>query len=332
MAPTARDIIQLALKETGVIGVGMTPSDTNLNDSFILLQRMIKAWQVKRWIVPNLYEVSMPGNGQEFNLIGPGQYWNCQRPREIQAAYFKQIGNGVSINGPNSVSFNLRRIYSYENYAQLALKELESWPQFYFYDNSYPYGKVRIWPIPDSTYQIYLVLKAPIGFDIEIATGSITAHGAGYINGAYPAVPLITLTGFGSNATADVTVAGNVVTQIKIDDGGSGYEIGDQVTVDTTVMGNAGAGSVFTVNNTQASIDTPFNMPPEYEEAIHYNLTERLISFFNFAPDPFKSALAKGALNTIRKANAQVPTMSMPAPLQRNNRGSQFYIFNADAR
>lgn len=329
---TARDFIQLALKEAGVIGIGQTPLDMDLNDCFILLQRMIKQWQVKRWVVPNLYEISMPGNGNEFNLIGPGQYWNCQRPREIQAAYFMQIGPGLPLPGDaSSVSFNLTRIYSYENYAQIALKDLKTWPQFYFYDNSYPYGKVRIWPIPDATYQIFLVLKAPIGFDIEISQGVISNPGAGYINGAYPAVPAVTLSGFGSGATFDVTVAGGVITSMVLDDGGNGYEIGDTVTPNTAVMGNAGAGAVYTINNTQASLDAEFNMPPEYEEAIHYNLVQRICMMYNFPFDPAKAALAINGLNSIRKANAQVLTMNIPRPL-RNVRGSLFYIFNADAR
>jgi len=73
-------------------------------------------------------------------------------------------------------------------------------------------------------------------------------------------------------------------------------------------------------------------MPPEYLDAIHYNLTLRIMSMYNYPADPFRSALAKGTLNTIKVANAQIPTMAMPRSLRFNKGSSNPYIFNIDAR
>lgn len=330
---TARDFVTLALKEAGVIGVGQTPLAEDVNDCFTLLNRMLAQWQKKRWIVPSLYDISMIGNGQRSNLIGPGQYWNAQRPDKIQSAYFLQ----EPVNTSNAVSFPLTPIYSYEDYAQLALKQLASWPQYFFYDAAYPYGNVYIWPIPDATYEIHLILKSPIGFTIELNAGEITNVGSSYTAGTYPTTPLQNLTGFGSGATADITVSAlGTITAVNINtnaDGGSGdgYVIGDQLTVNANDVGGTGLGFIFTVTDVTDDLDAEFNMPPEFEEAIHYNLTERIISMYNYASDPFKSGLARNGLNTIRKANAQVPTLNMPKSL-RNIRGSNFYIWNADAR
>lgn len=330
-AETVRDIITLALKEAGVLGVGQTPLAEDANDCFTLLNRMLAQWQQKRWIVPSLCDISAIGNGAKSNPIGPGQFWNAQRPSKVQAAYFLQVGNNNPTNGPNAVSFPLIPIYSYENYSQLALKQLASWPQYFFYDNAFPNGNVFIWPIPDATYELHLILKSPIGFTVEIETGVITNAGLGYTNATYAAVPFQNLTGYGNGGTADITVSGGVITAVVLNSPGDGYKINDELTVNASDVGGTGAGFIYTVTDVTDDLDAVMNMPPEYYEAVHYNLTLRIMSMYNYPADPFRSALAKGALNTIRVANAQIPTMNMPASL-RNVRGSQFYIFNADAR
>ena len=328
---TVRDICTLALKEAGVLGVGQTALAEDINDTFTLLNRMMAQWQVKRWVVPSLYDIAAVANGLKSNPIGPGQFWNAARPNKIQAAYFVQNIAGSLPSNSNAVSFPLIPIYSYENYANLALKQLPAWPQYFFYDNAFPNGNVFIWPIPDSTYTVHLILKSPIGFTIEIEAGDITNPGQLYTNGVYAGVPLVNLTGYGNGATADITVAGNQVTTVVLDQPGDGYNINDQLSAPAASIGGTGNGFIYTVTDVTDDLDAVMNMPPEYYEAIHYNLTLRIMSMYNYPADPFRSALAKGALNTIRVANAQVPTMQMPASL-RNIRGSNFYIFNADAR
>lgn len=329
---TVRDICTLVLKEAGVLGVGQTALAEDINDTFTLLNRMLALWQQKRWVVPSLYDIGAIMNGAKSNPIGPGRFWNAQRPTQVQAAYFLQVGNNNPTNGPNAVSFPLIPIYSYENYSQLALKNLATWPQYFFYDNASPVGNVFIWPIPDATYEVHLILKSPIGFTIEIEAGEISNVGASYTPGTYTGVPLQNLTGYGNGATADITISGlGTITSVVIDQPGNGYNINDQLTANKSDIGGTGAGFIYTVTDVTDDLDAVMNMPPEYYEAIHYNLVLRVMSMYNYPADPFRSALAKGALNTIRVANSQIPTMSMPKSL-RNTRGSNFYIFNADAR
>ena len=327
---TARDICTLALKEAGVLGVGQTALAEDINDTFTLLNNMFAQWQRKRWVVPSLYEISATANGLKSNPIGPGQFWNAARPDKIQTAYFIQNIPGSLSSNANAVSYPLIPIFSYEDYARLALKQLPAWPQYFFYDNQFPVGNVYIWPIPDSTYDIHLILKSPIGFTIEIQTGVISVPGQLYTNGVYAGVPLVNLTGYGAGATANITVAGNKVTVVTLVQPGDGYNINDQLTVNAADVGGTGSGFIYKVTDVTDDLDAVMNMPPEYYEAIHYNLTLRVMSMYNYPADPFRSALAKGALNTIRVANTQIPTLNMPSAL-RNKRGSNFYIFNADA-
>lgn len=325
---TARDFITMAMKEAGVLGVGQTLLAEDVNDGFTLLNRMLSQWQKKRWLVPSLQEVSGLGNNARSNLIGPGQYYNSARPDKIQAAYFKQLNGGGS---SNEVSFPLTPIWTYEDYSLIALKELNSWPQFFFYDGAFPYGNVFIWPIPGPEYSIHLIVKSPIGFTIQIQDGNIEASGAGYVDGLYVAVPILNLTGFGSGGTANITVAGGIVTNFEIQDPGNGYVIDDMLTASNVFLGGTGAGLVWRVTQVTDSLDAEFNMPEEYQEAIHYNLCIRLRSMYQYPPDIMQNRLAKNSRNTIKQANMQIPTLRMPAPL-RFSRNNSFYIFNADAR
>lgn len=323
---TARDFITLAMKEAGVLGLGQSLNAEDINDGLTLLNRMLAQWQKRRWLVPNLYDVSAIGNGAKSNLIGPGQYYNAARPDKIQAAYFKQLNGG---GGSSQVSYPLTPIWSYEDYSRIALKDLQAWPQYYFYDAAFPYGNVFIWPVPTSAYEVHLICKGPIGFTIELLSGTIAAAGAGYVNGNYISVPFSNLSGFGTGGTADVTVAGGLVTNIVINDPGDGYKIGDSLTILNSNLGGTGAGFTYTVTGVTDDLDAVFNMPAEYEEAIHYNLCIRLTSMYQFPANPVQGALASVALNTIKRANAQIPKLRMPSSLQfGGNYG--FYIFNAD--
>lgn len=328
--PTARDFCTLALKEAGVVGVGQTPLAEDINDAFTLLNRMIAQWQKKRWLVPNLYSISKVANGAKSNLIGPGQFYNAARPDKIQAAYFRQLTGAPS---PNDVTFPLTWITSWEDYSRVMLKNLASWPQYFFYDAAFPYGNVYIWPIPDATYEVSLVLKGPIGFTTQIEDGQFVNQGSAYTDGVYVAVPIVSVTGFGSGATANVTIFGGIVTVFEIQDKGDGYKINDQLSLNPADVGGTGTDFLWKVTNVTDDLNAEFNMPPEYEEAIHYNLCVRLTSMYSRPPNPVQGVLATNGLNTIRNANAQVPQLRMPNALRFNrNRAGSFYIFNADAQ
>ncbi len=65
------------------------------------------------------------------------------------------------------------------------------------------------------------------------ATGNltITNAGIGYSNGSYNTVSLTNITGSGVNATANITISGNVAVAATISAGGSGYRVGDVLSV-----------------------------------------------------------------------------------------------------
>lgn len=318
---TARDVIELALKEAGVLGVGQTALSEDINDCFTLLQNMIAQWQKRRWLVPSLFTISMPGNNAISNTIGDGQYYNTPRPDKINAAYAVQLNTGST-----PVSFPMYPIFSYEDYSLIAIKQLNTLPTRYFYDGAFPFGNVFVYPIPSPMYQINLIIKSQLGFGTTIEAGSITAGGAGYVDGNYVGVPLIG--GNGLSATADITVTGGVVAIVTLANGGQAYKTGDVLSAANASLGGSGAGFAWTVNLIESNLDSVMELPPEYFEAMHYNLAVRIISMYQVSnPSPQTGVLAKVALNTIRRANIQVPGLIMPPGLRH---GNNFNIYNPD--
>ena len=59
-------------------------------------------------------------------------------------------------------------------------------------------------------------------------------------------------------------------------------------------------------------LDDPLNLPPEYNEAMIYNLAFRLLVLTGNQPSPSLMGLARATLQTIRKANVQIPRLRMP--------------------
>lgn len=226
MITTAGDLIKLALKEAGVIGVGQAPMAEDSTDSMDLLNGMIAQWNRRRWLVYHLVDVTCQGNGALFYTVGPGGDFNVVRPDRIEAAFFRQTTNQPP---SNNVDYPLVPVWSREEYNDIALKSLASFPQLFFYDSGYPFGSLYVWPLPSNQYEIHISIKD-------------------------------TLQSF-------------------------------------------------------TSLSQQINLPPEYNEALHYNLALRMRPLYQLPPDPQLVTLAKLALNTIKNANAQIPPLNMPADL-----------------
>lgn len=232
---TARDLILLTLKEAGALGVGQTALAEDTTDAMRILNAMLAQWQRRRWLIPSLTDVSLPATGAVSYTVGLGGNFNIPRPDKIQYAYARQ----TVPSQPNLIDYPLGQIFSRENYSQISLKTLNSFPSYFFYDAHWPLANLYVWPVPSSNFDIHLVIKD-------------------------------TLQSF-ANLTDTVT------------------------------------------------------LPPEYEEAIRYNLAVRLRPLYQLPPDPTLTSLAKVSLNTIKNANAQVPTLDVPVPA---GRGSTYNVFS----
>lgn len=163
MLATARDFVTASMKMALVLGVGQTLLAEDTNDGFDALKNMLAQWQKRRWLVPYLTDVVALGNSQQWNTIGPGGHFDTPiRPDKIQSAWVVQLQTG----GGNPVSLPIEILMAYEDYALISVKELNTLPNYAFYDNSFAngVGRIAIWPIPDAQYQIHLLVKGALGW------------------------------------------------------------------------------------------------------------------------------------------------------------------------
>lgn len=157
--PTARDIITLSFKEAGILGVGQTLLSEDINDGLTYLQMMMGQWSWRRWLIPALTKYTIDCDGSISYTIGPGGNLDIVRPDTINAVWVIQLNTGST-----PVSLPLAPIFSYEDYALIAVKELNSLPDHFFYDNSWPLGNFFPWPIPNNQYQLSLLVKQELNF------------------------------------------------------------------------------------------------------------------------------------------------------------------------
>ena len=89
----------------------------------------------------------------------------------------------------------------------------------------------------------------------NVGTVGISTVGVGYSNGTFNNVPLYTISGNGSGATANITISGNGVSAVSLASTGNGYRQGDLLGITTSSVAGTGNGALISVN-TVPNIDT----------------------------------------------------------------------------
>lgn len=150
---TPADLIQLALKQSGVIGVGQTASAEDMADCFKVLKMMLGQWQTKRYMMYHEINVSVPCTGAQTYSIGPsGDIPLSYRPDVIQSAFIRLPATGSG----QRIDYNLRIIKAREDYDRILAKTMGSVPNFVFYDTGFPLGTLYPWPVPSSLYELHV--------------------------------------------------------------------------------------------------------------------------------------------------------------------------------
>lgn len=229
MDMTPRELITLALKKIGVLGVGQTALAQDTNDAFTELNLMIGQWASQRYMVYRLVSNSVTCDSSQSYTLGPGgDIVYTERPAVIESAFVRLLNN---VTPANRVDYILKQIPSRENYDQVAMKLLASFPQYYWYDAAYPQGLFYPLPVPDSQYSLHITTR---------------------------------------------------------------FILSEFATLDTTIT-----------------------MPPEYYQALLYNLAVLLASSYDREPPPGVAVIAKSSKETIRGNNAQIVNASISTGLAR---------------
>ncbi len=138
-------------------------------------------------------------------------------------------------------------------------------------------------PTPDSSYNVELHY---FYYPISIVQGAVTSGtitpGSGYINNLYSNVPITG--GSGSGATANITVAGNVVTNVRFNNLGNFYVVGDVVSAATANLGGTGSGFQFTITAVDNTLGTSW-VGDNYDPCLLYGAMREAVIFQKGEPD-----------------------------------------------
>lgn len=149
---TVGDLINFALRASGINGVGQDPQQADIDDSLVVLRSMVAQWQSRRWLVPYLLDMPVLSTGAVSYSIGPA------RPDRIEAAYVR-----LNPSSAQPLDTPLVVLQSHEAYSKIRLKNLSTFPEAVFYDSVWPVGRIFPWPVPPANiYEIHLLFKAAL--------------------------------------------------------------------------------------------------------------------------------------------------------------------------
>lgn len=155
---TPVQLINLALKKIGVLGVGQTASAEDVDDAFVQLNMMIAAWSVKRNVVYQIVDVPCLATGAQTYTVGVGGDFNTPRPSKLFGAYCRQLNNpGLPIDYP------LQLLESITDYARVSTKTMASMASLVWYDPQMPMGVLHVWPVAGAGYELHILALRPLG-------------------------------------------------------------------------------------------------------------------------------------------------------------------------
>jgi hypothetical protein len=139
---TAQNLISDALRLIGAVESGVSPTTDELNDGLTGLNSMLDSFCNERLLSYQVPQNTFPlVAGTSSYAIGAAQTINIARPQTISSAFIRQ---GTYDSPP-------LKLLSREQYDELTDKTVgQSVPTALFFEPSYPFGAVKLWPVPSS--------------------------------------------------------------------------------------------------------------------------------------------------------------------------------------
>lgn len=134
---TVATIIDLALKDLGIVGEGQTASGQTMEDAFLTLCQMLSMWQADGLYVYAQKVISVNLTGQASYSIGPGGSVNAPRPAQIDSATLVMDQSIYPVEAVNSLT----------DYERMK-RDNGATPRAIYYSPTYPLGSIL--PIPAS--------------------------------------------------------------------------------------------------------------------------------------------------------------------------------------
>ena len=137
---TVSSVLDLALKDAGVLGEGEAASAEMIADTFATLNQMLALWQTDNLFVYGIAENSFSPDGAVSYTVGTGGDLDMARPNALTSAFWRRDG----------LDYPIRLIGTFEEYETLCQKTQAGEPCLAFYQTTYPLGTLYVYPQPST--------------------------------------------------------------------------------------------------------------------------------------------------------------------------------------
>ena len=144
---TVTELIKAALRKTGAIASGETPTNAEMQEALIALRIMFREWGGKSLMLFKKDIVTHTLDGSTSYTIGSGADIATTRPVSISSAF-------VATNG---LDYPLR-IIDADRYSEFAIKDSGSIPAYLWYNPGYSLGTIYIYPPGTGTLNLYCLV------------------------------------------------------------------------------------------------------------------------------------------------------------------------------
>ncbi len=147
----AIDMIGRSMRRAGILAAGETPHADETSDVLAVLNGILEQWSIDGLTVYARREIVFTGTGAGSYTIGPAGDVVADRPDMIDAAFYRLGNSDAPID-----------IIGDDTFSRIGRKQQKGAPSKLRYWPTMPEGRVDLWPTPDSSYEIHLIVSQPL--------------------------------------------------------------------------------------------------------------------------------------------------------------------------
>ncbi|WP_269497828.1 hypothetical protein [Castellaniella sp. S9] len=145
---TAIDLIGRSMRRAGILAAGETPEAGETSDALAVLNGILEQWSIDGLTVYARREITFSGDGSVGYTIGPTGDVVGTRPEMIVAA-FSRVGADDSPIAPAGD----------DEYSRIDNKSIVNRPTKYRFWPTMPDARIDLWPTPNSSCEIHLIVN-----------------------------------------------------------------------------------------------------------------------------------------------------------------------------
>lgn len=167
---TTGDLITLALRNIGVLAAGEPASDEDMDDALAIAQEMIEAWSIEKLMVPAVTHESF-----DISTVGAAGQYTIGSSGTLNTVWPFDVVDVRIISGDRH--YTLEKV-GLKKWAGNPVKDSIRIPTEFYYEPSYPLGKIYLDSITETTQSMKVVSHKAIT-DLPALTAS-TAYPPGF--------------------------------------------------------------------------------------------------------------------------------------------------------